>query len=291
VKIKQKQHRTQPETKIESLTRKSFLRLLVLVNIFLFLFIQSGSAQDTPPTPQQVGIDEKLGDVLPMDMVFYDEYGKGVTLGEMIGGKPTVISIVYYRCPGICSPLLSGLADVVDKVDLEPGDDFNVITISMDHTEDYHLASEKKKNYIAAVTRNMDFNDWRFLTADSINARRITDAIGWKYQQQGKDFLHGAALTMVSPEGKIVRYLFGTEYNVFDFKMALIEASEGRIGATIAKVMELCYSYDPDGRGYTLNVTRISGSIVILLMGIFAVVFLVKKKKKSEEIKKEEQNG
>lgn len=278
--------RIQPEIK----TREK-IGFLVVLSLLLFLFISPATGQETPPTPQEVGIDEKLGETLPMDMIFYDEYGKAVTLGEMVGGKPTVISIVYYRCPGLCSPLLSGLADVVDKVDLEPGDDFNVITISMDHTEDYHLASEKKKNYLAAVTRPMDFNDWRFLTADSVNSKRITDAVGWNYQKQGKDFLHGAALTMVSPEGKIVRYLFGTDYNVFDFKMATIEASEGRIGATIAKVMQICYSYDPEGRSYTLNVTRISGSIVILLLGVFSVVFLVKKKKKSVEINKEEQNG
>ncbi|HLT23611.1 MAG TPA: SCO family protein [Ignavibacteria bacterium] len=289
MKIKTK-HKT--DLKIQPVIKTNrTIGFLAVLNLFLFLFIATSYAQETPPTPQEVGIDEKLGETMSMDMVFYDEYGKGVTLGEMVDGKPTVISIVYYRCPGLCSPLLTGLVDVVDKVDLEPGEEFNVITISMDHTEDYHLASEKKKNYLASITRPMDFNDWRFLTADSINSRRITDAIGWNYKQEGKDFLHGAALTMVSPEGKIVRYLFGTDYNVFDFKMAVLEASEGRIGATIAKVMQICYSYDPEGRSYTLNVTRVSGSIVIFLLGIFAVVFLVKRKKKSEEINKEEQNG
>jgi protein SCO1/2 len=255
--------------------------LLFFVHLFvvLSLFVYPGYSQETSPTAGDVGIDEKLGETVPMDMLFFDEYGKAITLGELIGGKPTIISIVYYRCPGICSPLLTGLTDVVNKVDLEPGDDFNVLTISMDHTEDYHLAAEKKKNYIASMDRTMDFNDWRFLTADSVNAKRVTDVIGWRYQPQGKDFMHGAALTVVSPEGKIVRYLFGTEYNVFDLKMAILEASEGRVGTSIAKVLQICFSYDPDGRKYTLNITRISGGIVIFLIGIFAVVFLVKKKK------------
>lgn len=266
--------------------------LLFFVHLFLVisLFAYPGFSQESSPTAGDVGIDEKLGETVPMDMLFFDEYGKAVTLGELIGGKPTIISIVYYRCPGLCSPLLTGLTDVVNKVDLEPGDDFNVLTISMDHTEDYHLATEKKKNYIASMNRTMDFNDWRFLTADSVNAKRITDVIGWRYQQQGKDFMHGAALTVVSPEGKIVRYLFGTDYNVFDLKMAILEASEGRVGTSIAKVMQICFTYDPDGRKYTLNVTRISGGIVIFLIGVFAVVFLVKKKK-SVNINKEEQNG
>ena len=267
-------------------------KLFFFVHLFLLICISAYPvySQEPPPTANDVGIDEKLGETVPMDMVFFDEYGKAVTLGELIGGKPTIISIVYYRCPGLCSPLLTGLTDVVNKVDLEPGDDFNVLTISMDHTEDYHLAAEKKKNYIASMDRTMDFNDWKFLTADSVNAKRITEVVGWKYIKEGKDFRHGAALTVVSPEGKIVRYLFGTDYNVFDFKMAIIEASEGRVGASIAKVLEICFSYDPEGRKYTLNVTRISGGIVIFLIGIFAVVFLVKKKK-SEKINKEEQNG
>lgn len=266
--------------------------LIFFVHLFLFvsLFTYHSYAQEETPTANDVGIDEKLGEMVPMDMVFYDEYGKSTTLGELIGGKPTIISIVYYRCPGLCSPLLTGLTDVVNKVDLEPGDDFNVLTISMDPTEDYHLAAEKKKNYLASMDRTMDFNDWRFLTADSVNAKRITDVVGWRYQKQGKDFMHGAALTVVSPDGKIVRYLFGTEYNVFDLKMALLEASEGRVGTSIAKVLQICFTYDPDGRKYTLNITRISGGIVIFLLGIFAVVFLVKKKK-SEKINKEEQNG
>ena len=254
-------------------------------SIFFFVILLLSSitytahSQEPPPTPDQVGISEKLGEPVPMDMVFYDEYGKSITLGELIGDKPTVISIVYYRCPGLCSPLLSGLADVVNKVDLEPGDDFNVITISMDPSEDYHMASEKKKNYIASMTRNVDFNDWRFLTADSVNAKRITEVVGWNYQKQGNDFMHGAAITVVSPEGKIVRYLFGTDYNVFDFKMALIEASEGRVGASIAKVLQVCFSYDPDGRRYTLDITRITGGMVLFFIGVFVVVFLVKKKK------------
>ena len=282
---------TNRQPKIRISLRKTFL---IFVHLFLFAVIAYPVHAEDEPKP--IGIDEKLGETVPMDLTFYDEYGKTITLGELIDGKPTIISIVYYRCPGLCSPLLVGLADVVDKVDLEPGKDFNVLTFSMDPREDYLLAAEKKKNYLHSMTREMPETSWRFLTGDSVNANRITEVVGWNYEKQGDDFMHGASIVVVSPEGKIARYLYGTEYLAFDLKMAIIEASEGKVGPTISKLMQICFSYDPEGRGYVLDVTRISGGIVIFLIGVFAVIFLVKKKKSPEtnnvkEINKEQENG
>ena len=275
---------TQPQVtkKLHNLLYGTLLFIIFVISFALTA--GTVKADDENPDSGDVGIDEKLGDTVPLnDISFFDEYGKPVTLNQVVDGKPTVISIVYYRCPGLCSPLLTGLADVVDLVDLEPGEDFNVLTISMDHTEDYIMANEKKKNYFNTMERKMSESSWRFLTSDSVNAYKITDALGWKFQKQGNDFMHGAALMVISPKGKLVRYLYGTDYLPFDFKMAVTEASEGKVGTTIAKIMQICFSYDPEGRKYVLDITRVSGGIILFLLFIFATVFLVKKKKKDSK--------
>lgn len=213
-----------------------------------------------------------------MNISFYDEHGQTVKLTSLID-KPTVISLVYYRCPGICTPLLSGLTNVIEKSDLIPGKDYNVITISFDHTENYLTASEKKKNYFETINKKLDYNSWRFLTADSFEVKRLTDAVGFRYQKQGNDYMHGTALIVLSPEGKIIRYLYGVEYLPLDFKLAIIEAGEGRVGASINKILKLCYSYDPQGRKYVVNFTRIAGGGIVVLLIIFLAFLTIKKNK------------
>jgi protein SCO1/2 len=254
-----------------------FLSFIVTALIYPVLI----SAEDEPVI--EVGIEEKLGEYVPLDISFFDEHGKTIQLKEIVNGKPTIIAIVYYRCPGICSPLLTGLAEVIDELDIEPLQDFNVITVSFDHNEGYIMASEKKKNYFNTMKKKLPYDAWRFLTADSINVIRLTDAVGWRFIPQGNDFMHGAAITVISPEGKIARYLYGTEFLPFDTKMAIVEASEGRVGSTITKVLEFCFSYDPEGRGYALNITRIAGAGVIFFIIIFVVFISIKKKSKNSK--------
>lgn len=253
---------------------------IIFVLILSVVFISSNSpAQDnTEPPKIEVGIDERLGETIPSDIILTNEYGLQVNLKSLVT-KPTVFALVYFRCPGICSPLLNGVSTVVGKVDLEPGKDFNVITISFDPSEDYLMASGKKENYLNQLNRKIPGDSWRFLTGDSVNIQKIADALGFKFQRQGVDFMHGASIMMVSPEGKIARYLYGVDYLPFDFKMAVIEASEGRTGPTISKIVKMCFSYDPDGRKYVLNVTRIAGGGMLALLGIFVIILIGKKKK------------
>lgn len=261
----------------------------ISVKIFLavlFLLIFSVPIFSQTPEPPEVGVDEKLGEYVPLDIKFYDEYGKTIALAELVKGKPTIISLVYYRCPGICSPLMSGLGTVLDEIDLETGKDFNTLTISFDPGEDYILAAEKKKNYFATFRKRAVSEDsWRFLTADSINVKKITEAVGFKYIKQDNDFVHSGVLTVISPDGKITRYLYGIDFLPFDVKMALIEASQGKVGTTISKIVKLCYSYDPDGRRYTLNITRVAGASILFVISIFAVALFITKKKKNKSKK------
>ena len=258
----------------------NFMKNLFIIIIFLLVpFVIF--AQDNKRS--QVGIDEKYGQVVPSDITLYDEYGRSVHLGDLTKNKPTIISMVYFRCPGICSPLLSGLASTVDKLDLIPGKDYNILTVSFDTREDYIMAAEKKKNYFKSLkTKSLSDGDWRFLTGDSINIARLTDAIGFRFIKDGNDYIHAAVITVVSPQQKITRYLYGTDFLPFDLKLALIEASEGKTGSTISKVVSLCYSYDAQGRKYVLDVTRIAGGGILFVLAIFAVTLVVVKKKKKK---------
>lgn len=257
------------------------LKILIFSLIIILGLNYSEALSQTTPE-REVGVDEHLGLQVPLDAKLTDETGNTVTLRELVNNKPAVLNLVYYRCPGICSPLMSGLADVMDKVDLIPGKDYTVITLSFDPTEDYVMASEKKKNYLSTFkNRIINENGWRFLTADSVTIKSITNAVGFRYIKVDNDFVHSGVITMLSPEGKIMRYLYGLDFLPFDFKMALIEASEGKTGSTIAKIVKLCYSYDPDGKKYALNLTRIVGAVMITGIAIFAVsLFITKKKKK-----------
>jgi protein SCO1/2 len=233
-------------------------------------------AEDEPKSP--IGVDEKLGEKIPLDLTFMDEYGKPVILRSLFT-KPTLLTLVYHRCPGICSPLLSGVSDVVDKMDMEPGRDYNIVTISFSPREDYIMASDKKKNYLGTMKKKIPQDGWHFLTGDSVSIAKITDAVGFRYQVQGVDYMHGAVITAISSNGMIARYLYGTDFLPLDVKLALTEASEGRTGPAINKLLKLCFSYDPGARKYVLNFTRIvGGGMLVMLIG-FVLVLTLKKKK------------
>ena len=191
-----------------------------------------------------VGIDEKLGDYLPKDAIVVTSDNDTVKLGSLID-RPLILAFVYYECPGLCNPLQTEIAWLIGKMDLVPGVDYKVISLSFDHHEKSEIAKRWKNNYVPTIKRKIDPKAWIFLTADSINIQRI----------------------------------FGTQYNPFDITMALLDAGSGKTKPTINKVLEFCFSYDPQGRQYTLNVTRILGTVMLLGVGVFLGVLLFKKKK------------
>ncbi len=219
----------------------------------------------------QVGITEHLGDTVPLELRFRDEAGQEVRLGDLID-RPVVLSLVYYSCPGICTPLLTGVAEVLNLMDMRPGRDYRVITISFDPSDTPKLAAEKKKNYLHLIDRR-EFPEeaWSFLTGSQEEIDAITRAVGFGYEKQGRDFVHAAAIFVLSPKGKIVRYLYGTSFLPLDLKLALTEASQGRVGPTINKILLYCFNYDPDGRRYVLNTTRIAGTAVLLTALAFVI--------------------
>ena len=249
----------------------------------VFLLTWFSSQHSFSQTAQsRLGIEEHLGAKLPLDLEFYDEKGFLVPLRSIVN-KPTVVTFVYYRCPSVCSPLLTEVSHVIDRMGLEIGKEYQVLTISFNHHETPALSSEKKASYLNILNSPIDESGWRFMTGDSANIATLTSAAGFFFQHTGNDFVHPAALIVISADGKIARYIYGAQYLPFDVKMALAEASQGRTGPTIAKVLNFCYSYDPESHAYALNVTRISGIIVVGLAGLFVFVFIVRPGRRSKE--------
>lgn len=261
-------------------------KLKVTIIIFVLL---SGLCYSIDQKKPEIGVTEKLGSIIPLDIELIDDDGSKFLLKEHLD-KPIVLNFVYYECPGICSPLLTELARVVGKVDLVPGIDYQLLTISIDAEEDFNLAASKKKNYLNTIKKQIDPKSWRFLTGDSNSVKKLTDAVGFYYKKESDEFIHSAMISYISTDGKICRYLYPDftkreEFSIlpFDFKMAVIEASEGKPTPTIAEVMKFCFKYDPEGKTYVFNLLKVFGGGILLFTVIIVVYLSVKPRKDKVE--------
>jgi protein SCO1/2 len=230
-----------------------------------------------------VGLYERLGERVPTELVLRDEQGAPVRLGDALD-KPTVLALVYFRCAGICSPLLNGLAGAVERTGLTPGRDFQLLAVSFDDRDTPPLAETKKRNYLAGLSKDFPPGAWRFLTGDAATTRRLADSVGFGFRREGEDFVHPAVVTVLAPGGRITRYLYGVSFLPFDLRMAVVEASEGRPVPTVNRVLQVCYSYDAGGRRYRLDLTRLFGITTLAALVPFgAFMFLRGRRKGTEE--------
>jgi protein SCO1/2 len=255
--------------------------ILILSLLVLFPCQLSGQTAITPQDTE-IGIEEHLDEYVPLDIMVIDEKNEATNLGALID-KPTIINLVYYRCPGICSPLMEGLADVMDKADLELGEDYQVLTISFDPRESIELAHRKKNNYLNLMSSPEPAREhWQFFVSDSTNIARLTDAVGFKYRKAGRDFIHAATIVIVSPDGKITRYLNGTYFLPFELTLAITEASEGVSAPTVNRILQFCFAYDPVGQRYVLSMTRVSLPIITLTAVIIVLILVVRTSRKKK---------
>lgn len=231
-------------------------------------------------------IQERLGEKIPLDLSFADENGNKVFLKDLIN-KPTVIDFVYYECPGICSPLMTEVAHVANISDLIPGKDYQILSISFDETEVPQVAAKKKRTFLGLIDQK-PFPDsaWHFLTGDSLSIDKITRAAGFIFERTGRNFIHTSVLIFVSPKGIICRYLYpdyshtrGFGILPLDFKMAVLEAAQGNQTPVIGKVLQFCFSYDPQGRTYVFNILRVFGAGILLGIIVFVVFIKIKPKR------------
>lgn len=217
-----------------------------------------------------VGIDERLGGFVPKDARLRGEAGEGVELGTLIK-RPTILSLAYFGCTNLCTDVLSGIADTIKAIEAEPGKDYSVLTISFDASDNYERASSKKRDYLSAAGRPVPQDAWRFLTGDSSEVAKIAGAVGFSFLRQGDGFRHPAAIIVLSEEGRIIRYLYGTKFLPRDVELALMEAASNRPGPTIPKPLLFCFRYDPENKVYVLDVLKLSGMFILASAAAFLI--------------------
>lgn len=250
-----------------------------IIPVFLLLCVVSAPARAGDPPGAFIGITERLGSLVPGDLGFVNADGDSVYLRAAID-KPTVLTLVYFHCPTICKPLLGAVVEVMEKTDLEPGRDYDVLTVSFDERDTPATALAIRDNFTHSLEKPIGPGGWEFLTGDSLAIARLTESVGFGFERRENDFAHGTALIVLSADGKIVRYLYGLRYLPFDLKMAVSEARKGRAVPSIARVLQYCFSTDPQGRRYAMNVNRVIGTGIVL----FAVgwVFYLRRRGKAE---------
>jgi protein SCO1/2 len=261
--------------------------ILLMGVIFFHGTLNAHVEHEQPQNLSGIGMDEKLGQLIPLDLTFHDENGSAVSLRQLIH-TVTILAPVYLHCPNVCSLLLQNLADVLNRLPAEPDEEYRVISISFDETEKPDLALQKKKTYLKMIQKPFPEDAWRFLTGDKENIRKLTDAIGFHFKRVGEDFEHPVALIILAPDGKIVRYMYGADPLPFDLKVALVEASQGRIGPTIAKVVRFCFSYDPKANKLVFNMLRVTGTVTLLLALLFVAFLLFKGRKQHPKEEQQE---
>ncbi|MBC8147852.1 MAG: SCO family protein [Bacteroidetes bacterium] len=254
------------------------MKKLLLLTFCISLFLIGTAQVYQPGSTDQVGINEHLGETIPLDLVFKNEKNETVVLGDLIT-KPTILSFVYFDCPGICTPLLENLSDVIEQMDLKLGEDYNALSISFNKNDDTEKAVKKKKNLVCELCVDKQ-EHWKYLTGDSLAIEKILTSVGFAVKRTGNDFLHAGAIIIVSPKGKITRYLYGIRYMPLDLKLALIEAEDGLARPTIHRVLNFCYSYDPVGKQYGLEITKLIGTFILILIVITMFILFFRSRKK-----------
>ncbi len=225
------------------------------------------------------GITEKLGSQFPLDGVLTDSTGATVSSKALFSdGKPVVLVLAYYNCPMLCNLVLTGVADAVSRNPSIAGERYRIITLSIDPSDTPESAAAFSKKYLADVDGKVTQNGWQFLVGSQQTVKRIADSVGYgyKYLPDSGEFAHGAGIIVLTPEGKVSRYLYGIEFKPRDFKLAILEASHRKLVTTTEKVVMYCFKYDPNSKGYALvavNIMKLGGLVTIIVLG-GAIVWL-----------------
>jgi protein SCO1/2 len=249
-------------------------RLVVLPMGLSLLFAAAARSQPAEPAPS-IGIEQRLDEKIPLDLVFRDEQNRSVRLGDFFGKKPVILVLAYYRCPRLCSIVLNGLVGGLRQVDYEIGNEFTVLTVSIDPREQPELAAAKKAAYVEQYGRPGAAAGWYFLTGDEPNIKRLAEAIGYKYayDTQRDEFAHGSGIMMLTPDGTLSRYFYGIRYSPQELRYGLEDSSAGKIGSPVVRPLRLlCFTYDPVTGTYTLmtmRLMRVAGTLTVLAVACY----------------------
>lgn len=230
-----------------------------------------------PSELEAVQVTEHLGETLPLDVVLTDHEGRQVKLGDYFGkGKPVIVNLGYYGCPMLCGLVLNGLTKGLKGLTYLPGREFDVVSVTIDPKEGTALAKEKRESILEELGKEGAGAGWSFNTGSEAEIKRLADAIGFGYRWDDKSeqWAHAAVIAIVSPDGKIARYLYGIEFNPNDLKLGLLDASEGKVGSTVDRLLLFCFHYDSESKGYVLfarNMMKLGGAVTLVVLGAFLV--------------------
>ena len=230
-----------------------------------------------PAALQGVGITQKLDQQVPLNLQFRDEAGRSVPLASFFHGKPVLLALVYYRCPMLCTQILNGVASSLKAVSFDPGQDFEVVSVSFDPKDTSELAAAKKQSYLRRYGRPNTANGWHFLTGDPANIKALTEAVGFRYRYDPAtdQFAHASGIMLLTPQGRLSRYFYGVEFAPRDVRLGLVEASANKIGNPVDEALLFCFHYDPATGKYgavVINLLRAVGAGFALVGGLFLVV-------------------
>lgn len=253
---------------------------------------RSGPRTDAVPAPLQgVGIEEHLGDRLPLDVKLVDQEGREITLGDRLGqGRPVILTLGYYGCPMLCGVVLNGLATGLRELKFEPGKDFDIVTVSIDAKETFELAAQKRASYFEELGWPADRIGWSFHVGSAEQTRRLADAVGFQYRwdEHTQQWAHAAAIFVITPDGRISRYLYGIAYPSQTLEHALVEAGEGKLGTTVDRLLLYCFHYDPDAGSYVFfatNVMKLGGLVTFIGLGGFLLHLWRGNRRRGDEAK------
>ncbi len=231
-----------------------------------------------PDLLKEVGIDQKLGQQVPLDLAFREETGRTVQLSQYFGHKPVILSLVYFNCPMLCTQVLNGQEAAMKGLPMDAGNQFEAVTVSIDPSDRPVLASVKKQMYLGMYGRADAAQGWHFLTGDEAQIKQLANAVGFRYayDPDSKQFAHASVIMVLTPDGKISKYFYGIQYSPRDLRLGLVEASAQKIGTPVDSILLFCYHYDPHTGKYGLLISRLiqaGGLLTVLAIGIMMLIF------------------
>jgi protein SCO1 len=239
-------------------------------------FITSENIGVHPDLLKQVRFDEELNHSIPLNLTFRDEHGQTVQLAKYFGTKPVILTLVYYTCPMLCTQVLNGLDRALENIPPAIGKDFNVVTVSIDPSDTTVLAATKQAMYTGMYGRRGAAQGWNFLVGQEPQIKQLADAVGfhYAYDPDSKQFAHAAGIMVLTPQGKLSSYFYGVQYPERDLRLALDQASAGKIGSPVDTILLYCYHYDPHTGKYGLLISRViklAGGLTVLIGGIILI--------------------
>ncbi|CAN5419732.1 SCO family protein [soil metagenome] len=258
---------------------KSTLNILLVISVFFIADLAYGQLnREKPAILDEVGVEEKLGDKIPLDLTFATSDGDSVTIADLMkDGNPVLLNPLYYECPTLCGLVLDAVFNVVHELAWSPGNEYTIISYSIDPDETAELAAKNKAEVMNDLERTGADEGWYFLTGNEEAIQLLSEAVGfnYKYDENTGEYIHLASIMLISPEGIITRYLYGLNMREFDLRNALYEAAGGQIGSTLERAVLYCFAYDPASQSYVpvaVNIMKLGGLATMLILGIFLTI-------------------